>query len=202
MSGRVMRECSVACPKESCSISSCRSIATQAAETTKSGRGSPQTFATIGSAKEGNRPLGAKRSSTGRVSRGRSADTTPPPPKLRAMDRSRSLMAASLRSTSTGLRDRLMMLTERKMLWLSGTEPRVSCCWLGSTSSSLSSQPSPAMATLTDQRPLIKKGSVVVNLPAVAGAKASETVACSPGAIVVRSTDAVRKSSASKGMSK
>jgi len=58
------------------------------------------------------------------------------------------------------------------------------------------------MATVTDHRPLSRNGTVVEKLPAAGGAKARWTVANSPGAIVERSTVALRNSSASKGMSR
>ena len=148
MSGRVMRECSVACPKESASISSCRSIATHAPLICRSARGSPHTVATTGSAKGVMRDCGWKRSSIGTDSRGRSVRSTPPPANESRIDLARSFSAASASDTSTGRRERLAIGTERAMAWLRPTEPRWSCCCEGSASSRRRSQPSPETSTL------------------------------------------------------
>ena len=70
-------------PKASWSISSCRSIATHAPETTSSGRGRPHTLTMSGSEKGRMRADGAKRTSSARDSRGRRLPSSAPPPRER-----------------------------------------------------------------------------------------------------------------------
>mmetsp|Transcript_11812 Transcript_11812/g.31046 ORF Transcript_11812/g.31046 Transcript_11812/m.31046 type:complete len:210 (-) Transcript_11812:968-1597(-) len=202
ISRRVMRELSVACPKASWSISSSSAIATHAPLTTSIGRGRPCTPSTTGSEKGVMRAVGAKRSSSGRVSRGRSVPSKPPPTKERLTDFSRSLAAASASETSTGQRERLTRPTVFIVCWCICTEPSCSCCCAGLASSSLSSQPSPSTSTDWCHSPLIRKGTIDWYLSASGGEKTSVTSACSPGPSVVRSTETERKGVASTGMSK
>mmetsp|Transcript_48781 Transcript_48781/g.117517 ORF Transcript_48781/g.117517 Transcript_48781/m.117517 type:complete len:228 (+) Transcript_48781:1534-2217(+) len=118
MRRRVMRELSTAWPKATWSISSCRSIATHAPETTSSGRGRPHTVTTTGSEKGRMRAAGAKRTSSARDSRGRSSPSSaPPPPKERCTDLGASAAAASSSETSMARRERLTSATVRAACW-------------------------------------------------------------------------------------